>query len=221
MFHVKPSYLKELKQFKIALSNRNATLKNHDRRQEPYWRERVVGLSESLANQAQETMDVFMGYLQNEVSLLSSYNIDFAYYRGWRKEANLAQLLEGSVERDFKTATTRIGYQRSDLKIRANDRPAAMVMSRGQMKICALALQLAQIKYLRERCDIKCVVLIDDIVAELDEKNLCAVVEGFVSSDSQLFITSANEKLAELFRTQFGHSLKLFHVEHGTMREEE
>ena len=221
MFHVKPSYLSELKQFKIALSNRNATLKTQDRRQEPYWRERVIQYSHTLSAATQETMEHFMDYLNQEAQLLKSYKIAFNYYRGWRNDAEIADLLAESLERDFKTASTRIGYQRSDLRIKANDRPASGVMSRGQMKICALALQLAQIKYLREHCNIKCVVLIDDIVAELDEKNLCAVVEGFVNSDSQLFITSANEKLAELFKTKFGNSLKLFHVEHGTMKEEE
>jgi len=221
MFHVKPGYLSELKQFKIALSNRNATLKSGDRQQEPYWRERVVDLSNKLAMQTQETMNVFTGYLEKEAELLNAYELRFSYYRGWRNEADLASLLAESIERDFKTVTTRIGYQRSDLKIRANGRSAAIVMSRGQMKICALALQLAQIKFLREHCNTHCVVLIDDIVAELDEKNLCAVVEGFVDSESQLFITSANDKLAELFKSKFGNSLKLFHVEHGTMREEE
>lgn len=221
MFHVKPSYLSELKQFKVALSNRNATLKNGDRKQEPYWRERVIHYSHTLSAATQDTMNHFMEYLNQEVRLLKSYKININYYRGWRNDAEISDLLAESLERDFRTTSTRIGFQRSDLKIRANDRPASGVMSRGQMKICALALQLAQIKYLREHCNIKCVVLIDDIVAELDEKNLCAVVEGFVNSDSQLFITSANEKLAELFKTKFGNSLKLFHVEHGTMREEE
>lgn len=221
MFHVKPSYLTELKQFKVALSNRNATLKTGDRTQEPYWRDKVVAFSNSLATQTQSTMDVFMSYLENEAHLLKAYNVGFSYYKGWRTDTDLSVLLSESIDRDFKTATTRIGYQRSDLKIRANERPASVVMSRGQMKICALALQLAQIKFLREHCNIKCVVLIDDIVAELDEKNLCAVVEGFVDSESQLFITSANDKLAGLFKNKFGNSLKLFHVEHGTMREEE
>lgn len=223
MFHVEqPVYLDTLKSFKTVLSNRNATLRKNDRAQEPYWRKQFVNLSEELARITETKFTVFCNFLEEQLcKVLPGKCFKIEFYKGWREDSSLESLLTGSIDTDFKAGSTRFGYQRSDLKIRIDDKPAAQVLSRGQMKLCAMVLQLAQIKYLKTELDIQCVVLIDDVIAELDDSNVCAIVDEFIKSDSQCFITSANEKLADLLGREFGDFFKLFHVEHGTIKEEE
>ncbi len=223
MFHVEhPVYLEKLKSFKVVLSNRNATLKKKDRAQEPYWRNQFISLAEELAELTSVVFEEFKSFINREVTkILKTDAIEFVYFRGWKNGSELSQILEDNIENDFRIGTTRYGYQRSDLRILVDNKSAADVLSRGQMKLCAMALQLAQIKYLKQEKNVQCVVLIDDVIAELDDLNVCAVIEEFIDSNSQCFVTSANKKLADLLGTKFSDFYKLFHVEHGTIIEEE
>ena len=101
-----------------------------------------------------------------------------------------------------------------DLKIRATRRPASIVMSRGQMKICALALQLAH--QFCEHRNTQCVVLIDDIVAELDEK-ICALLWKGLWILNPSSLLPAQTISWELFKNKFGNSLV---VSRGTWNNE-
>lgn len=222
MFHVEPSYLKQQKNFKAILSNRNATLRKKDRKQEPYWRAQLIDLSVALSELSASNFQHYLDYLKKEVNeSLGEIDIHFEFYRGWRKGASLTDLMAQSLENEFKLGSSRYGYQRADLKIAVNGKPANLVLSRGQMKILALALHLAQIKFLKYERKANCVVLIDDIIAELDDQNICTMIEKIIETGNQCFVTSANVKLAELLKKNFSESYKLFHVEHGTIKEEE
>lgn len=222
MFHVEPSYLKHQKNFKSILSNRNTTLRKKDRAQEPYWRNQFVLASEALSEITSAVFEKFIHYIEIEIKdVLGDFPLNISFYRGWRLDANLDELIEQALDNEFKVGGSRYGYQRADLKITINSKPVNQVLSRGQMKILALALHIAQIKFLKEIRNSNCVVLIDDIIAELDDQNICAMIDKIIKTGNQCFVTSANVKLAELLKQNFGESYKLFHVEHGTIKEEE
>ncbi|UAA38803.1 DNA replication/repair protein RecF [Paraneptunicella aestuarii] len=222
MFHVEPSYLNEFKTFKTVLANRNAVLKDKRKDQEAFWTEKLVELSYSLTGKCRNIVSDITPYIDASLSLfLSGCDISIDYYQGWGKEKDLAELLTQNLENEFKFGTTRYGFQRSDLRLKINGKPLNQVMSRGQLKLCAFALHLAQVRFINERNGVKCTVLIDDVISELDDINVCKVIGGFIDSGSQCFITSANDKLPKLLADHFSENYKLFHVEHGTITEEE
>ena len=222
MFHVEPSYLKHQKSFKSILSHRNSTLRKKDRGQEPYWRSQFIDQSRLLAELTSTVFDQFTNFINVEVEqLLGNIPLNITFYRGWRLDAELGDLLAQSLDNDFKTGGSRYGYQRADIKITVDGKPVSQVLSRGQMKILAIALHIAQIKFLKDVRNSNCVVLIDDIIAELDDQNVCAMIDKIIKTGNQCFVTSANIKLAELLKLNFSESYKLFHVEHGTIKEEE
>ncbi|MCY7295427.1 DNA replication/repair protein RecF [Alteromonas sp. a30] len=222
MFHVEPDYLPQQKQFKSVLSNRNATLRKKDRGQEPYWRSQLIESSVRLSEMAEHNFEQFKIYVEDEVSdSLNGFDFHFELYRGWRKDTELSDLFSKAIDNEFKFGSSRYGFQRADLKITVDGKPSSLVLSRGQMKILALALHIAQIKFLKLERKSNCVVLIDDIIAELDDQNICTMIDKIIETGNQCFVTSANVKLAELLKKNFSKSYKLFHVEHGTIKEEE
>ena len=108
--------------------------------------------------------------------------------------------------RDLEQGFTRDGPQRGDLSIRAGDRMAAPRLSRGQMKLVALMLKLAQMGLAR-RADCEPVLLLDDPVSELDGYHLERLLGWLRAQPNQAWITAVD-------RVDDANA-GLFHVEQG------
>jgi len=153
--------------------------------------------------------------------LQSRIVIRLEYRAGWSKNyVNYADALAASVEADLMQGFTGCGPHRADVRMSVEGMgKAAEVLSRGQKKITALALRLAQARQLDElHRDRGCILLIDDLAAELDEEHqrrVVRLVEGVESL--QAFYTYLDMKWA---RSLHGHQsdLSMFHVEHGEVK---
>ena len=69
-------------------------------------------------------------------------------------------------------------------------RAAREVLSRGQQKLLALSMVLAQLELLRDSLQIRPTLLIDDPAAELDNFRLGAVIERIRALETQLVVTT-------------------------------
>jgi DNA replication and repair protein RecF len=151
---------------------------------QPYWREVAAGL------------DCPAGELQ--------------YFRGWGAQHSLAEALEASRARDELRGLTHSGPHRADVVIRVGGRPAREVLSRGQQKLMAVALTLAQLRLLKGECGTTPTLLLDDPAAELDSEHLGYFVRQIAPLGCQLVITSLHPETAA-----FGAPDRVFHVEQG------
>jgi len=89
-------------------------------------------------------------------------------------------------------------------------RPAREVLSRGQQKLVAIAMTLAQIRLLQERTALAPTLLLDDPAAELDGAHLLRFIEEVGRLNCQLVLTSLQPQ-SDLF----GKPERVFHVEQG------
>jgi len=81
-----------------------------------------------------------------------------------------------------------------------------------------LSLCLSQITLLMEIKEVKnTILLLDDLSSELDWQHQKTVMETLRSLPVQTFITSTNTELASLISNE---KEKVFHVEHGEIRED-
>lgn len=99
--------------------------------------------------------------------------------------------LEAGRRREVGAGLTLTGPHRDDLSITLNGVAAASFASRGQQRTAALALRLAEARYMAQRRGDLPVVLLDDVLSELDEGRRRAVLESLGEWD-QLLITSAD-----------------------------
>jgi DNA replication and repair protein RecF len=105
---------------------------------------------------------------------------------------------------------TQVGPHRADVSIRVGARLAREVLSRGQQKLMAVALTLAELRLLKAVSGVTPTLLLDDPAAELDSPHLAHFVSQIALLDCQLVITSLEPETPA-----FAAPDRVFHVEHG------
>ncbi len=103
--------------------------------------------------------------------------------------AALVEALAANRRRDVAAGVSLLGPHRDDLLFLLDGQPAAAFASRGQQRTAALALRLAEARFLLARSGERPVLLLDDVLSELDEKRR-RCVEGAADGFDQVLITS-------------------------------
>jgi len=131
----------------------------------------------------------------------------------------LLQALASGRQRDVAAGVSLTGPHRDDLLFLLDGRPAAAYASRGQQRTAALALRLAEARFLLERSGEYPVLLLDDVLSELDETRRRAILLA-ASEFEQVLITSVDADRfdvadAHLYHVVAGKVEPLFGIERG------
>lgn len=113
-------------------------------------------------------------------------------------QAAFRQGLELGRHRDIGAGMSLLGPHRDDLNIRLDGAAAASYASRGQQRTAALALRLAEVRFLHERTGEQPVLLLDDVLSELDEGRRRSVLES-IEVDQTLITATDADRLGESF----------------------
>ena len=98
-----------------------------------------------------------------------------------------------------------------------NGKSVQETLSRGQQKLLVVAMYVAHIESLLTLVNKSTVVLIDDITAELDNRNVSLVFKLLQELDTQIICTLLNTN--ELDTTiECNKTYNMFHVEHGKIK---
>lgn len=89
-----------------------------------------------------------------------------------------SEALKAKRELDLSRATTHTGPHRDDLAIMIQKLPAREFASQGQQRTAAIAIKLAEIDLMEQAAGEPPVVLLDDIMAELDERRRSRVFDA-------------------------------------------
>jgi DNA replication and repair protein RecF len=136
---------------------------------------------------------------------------------GWRiAEAPLADWLLLNRPRDRELGYTTIGPHRADLSLGSPFGVSSEQLSRGQAKLVALALQLAQAEALKDWTGERSLILLDDLQAELDPPRQAAVLAWLRDQGYQALVTGTRVDEALAAQTS---TWQRFHVEHGVLGE--
>jgi DNA replication and repair protein RecF len=145
---------------------------------------------------------------------LGATSIEFQ--SGWRSsELSLADALLVSRDRDRGLGYTTIGPHRADWRIDYASHPHRESLSRGQAKLSALSVLLAQAEDYAQRRGDWPIVALDDLSSELDRNHQRRVLQRLLQSGTQVFVTGTESPstLAELKVAS-----TLFHVEQGAIQ---
>ena len=77
-------------------------------------------------------------------------------------------------------------------------------------------MRLAQISHLKQQAGQQTVLLVDDLAAELDEQKRAALLLLLKETGAQLFVTVTEPELIDISAWP---EIKMFHVEHGKVKE--
>jgi DNA replication and repair protein RecF len=211
VFHVEHGYLDLWKNYRRALSQRNAALKQGgDIRP---WTLALVDAARAVEASRQRYADLLVPEVGRFGEVLLERPVSLEYRRGWGAELDLAEALMRSEPRDRLTGSTEVGPHRAELLLRLDDRRVQDEASRGQQKLVAAALVLAQVAVEGAIRPGRSVLVVDDPAAELDAWSLQRLLGALGRLDAQLVLTGLTP---EHLPPEAG--APVFHVEHGGVR---
>ncbi|MEE4638250.1 MAG: DNA replication/repair protein RecF [Wenzhouxiangella sp.] len=209
LFHVEPPYLETWQRYARYLRQRNAALRSGAS-------DEVLQALERPMAEAGERMGWFRAHLveqaQAAVSVLAQTlgihlpgDVELRYRSGYSSQEGLFGSLSGARQRDRELGFTRQGPHRGELVIQCAGQAAAQELSRGQQKLLALLLQLAQLRALVAEgvCPL---LLLDDPVSELDDRHLRLVLDWLEAQTVQSWVTAT---------VDCPIAASVFHVEQG------
>ncbi|WP_404439090.1 DNA replication/repair protein RecF [Stutzerimonas chloritidismutans] len=219
VFHVEPRFLKAWQRLQLALRQRNSWLRHGtlDTASQAAWSRELSAASDEIDGYRRAYIQTLKPvFEQTLASLLALDGFQLSYYRGWDKDRSLADVLEGSIDRDRAMGHTQAGPQRADLRLRVANHNAAETLSRGQQKLVVCALRIAQGHLVSEAKRGQCIYLVDDLPSELDDQHRLALCRLLEQLDCQVFITCVDSNvLQEGWRDDT--PVSMFHVEHGAI----
>jgi DNA replication and repair protein RecF len=212
VFHVEPGFIDTWSRYVRVLKQRNAALRMQPE-QAGLWDAQLIEQGEVLDRSRGAFIQRLQVPWQESIAALLDEPVELTYASGWGRHESLAAALRSAAERDRARGLTHAGPHRGDVILRIGGRVAREVLSRGQQKLVAAAMILAQLKVLAGMLGSEPVLLLDDPAAELDEARLQAFVAQIEQLRCQLVVTSLSPE-----RAPFGRFEGVFHVEQGGVR---
>lgn len=201
-----------------ALKQRNALLKARVRdNQLEAWDHELAETGEPLTRRRQAYLDALEPLLQAMTTELApSLGLPrLVFQPGWsRDNLSLADALLVARDRDLANGFTSVGPHRADWRIDYAALPGRETLSRGQAKLSALAILLAQAEHHASACGEWPVIALDDLASELDRNHQRRVLDRLLGSGAQVFITGTEAPSA---LSGLGARIEMFHVEQGSM----
>ncbi len=223
-FHVEPQFNQTWGMTQRLLKQRNALLKRKqgfDLNELNSWDTELSQCSEQINEFRTSAFNRFSAHFITYIAeLLPSATLRLDLYKGWPEGQTLRESLFAGIERDRKLGYTHHSPNRADIAIKVGNKLAAECLSRGQKKILVYALVLAQVATLfsslkEKHQQLRTLVLIDDMGAELDIKNQNLLLDTLARCNSQVLITGT--ELAWMKNAISPDRCKLFHVEQGAI----
>ena len=218
VFHVEHRFYNIWLRYQKALKQRNAAIRNGlPERLCRVWDEEICLTGNEVHGFRSEYVDALSAVLQRYSQLLfAGQALSLQLKRGWDESTQLKDVLRDSFRQDSIRGATQYGPHRAELKIKLDQRDAQIVLSRGQQKSLVALLKTAQAVICGDKHRNDCILLYDDLPAELDEHNRKILMSILSQLPIQAFVTATDRDTVPL---DGWVDRKMFHVEHGKMVE--
>ncbi len=198
------NYTEDLSSFEKILSQRNSFIKDlvekgkyypsnlnqSDKSQLSIWDELFC----KAANKVTQSRKAFIKELcpiankfYQDISGEANSQINIEYTG---KELDEESLLE-SLARDLARSFTNLGPQRDDFSIELNSNSAASFASQGEKRSIILCFKLSELQMLKDKHNEFPILLLDDVLAELDEDRQDFLLDS-IDNNAQVIITTTH-----------------------------
>ena len=164
------------------------------------WNEQLVRVGCELLGRRRTAMDALALEVERLYPLFAGHGHVDLHYRGSLEDDSSEDGFHRALERRFRDevqrGTTLVGPHRDDLVIELDGRDLRSFGSRGQQRLMALALRLAERGPVSEAVGSPPVLLLDDALSELDPK-VRSLVLDHVGKAGQVFLTTADPDLGD------------------------
>lgn len=211
MFHVEPEFAHSWSEYMRAIKQRNVCLRNKDIKNARPWHQSLAKLGVVISESLQRYTHEISPYI-NEMLQIFEINekVDLFYSPGWDQTYSLETLLDRELQSSDLPLSTQSGPHRGELKILWQGQSFSKTSSRGQQKVLAMALKLAQAKLLEDKYEKPSIYLLDELPAELDYTRRQIALDILSKLDSQVIISAVSRDSVKCLNDE----VKWFHVKH-------
>ena len=220
-------YLDDLRRYLKVLFHRNSLLKSLNNQsslneQLTPWDTQLVKTGINLLTSRIRAISFLQDSLKTIFKSLTNETDDFALdyistvpmlKEESALESSFLEKLLANQSKDIALGSTSVGPHRDDICLRQNGRNVATYASRGQARILTLLMKLGQAIYTEHCHGEQPVLLLDDVLAELDDYSRTRLVE-YTGQYQQVIITSTNMNIAKP-----KHQAIFLYVEDGNFSE--
>lgn len=209
------------KNYQQVLKQRNTCLRDVRQRYAlTHWTQQLAGLQPALYRYRKMAMTALQAALNISQALLNAIGEpQLQMTSGFPQGVNvqnaddLKHFYQAKAEAELRQGFTLYGGHRADIHILLDGVPATRIASRGQLKLLAISLLLAQSHAISETEGKRGIIAVDDLVSELDEHNQQSLYAVLHKTQQQLIITGTRpEPLSKGMQ-----DARVFHVEHGNI----
>lgn len=220
-FYLQPAFHQQWKYHQRVIKQRNSYLRTQQIGNDfEFWTKELIKAQAALHQSRMkilESLEVDIEFFRQFLFPINSIGLSLS--NGFSKaesfiEMNNLEFYKSKLDQDLKLKRTTYGAHKSDLLISFDGNPAHIAASRGQLKMLAILLLLAQSKVINQRNQQKGVIIIDDMTSELDLNNQAVVITTLGKLEQQIILTAPT--MTELLSKQ---DAKMFHVKHGEIQE--
>lgn len=219
VFHVEHSFYPAWQRYQRGLKQRNATLRARQGKKSAIaWDPEIIEAASIIHECRARYVDLLKQRLPGYIEpIMGQQPLEIHYQPGWNEGTPYGEILEARLDQDIELGYTQFGPHRADLQFKMDGVNAVERVSRGQQKVLVASCLLAQAGVYSEISGKKCILLVDDLTAELDQNHGQRLMSVIASMNIQLFVTSIE---AEKITNGLPNSeMKMFHVEHGNIKE--
>lgn len=212
-------YLGALQQYRQTLRQRNELLRAYKVDPDLFdvW-------DEQLARQGAQLIAARTAYVEQLAPLTAAVHARIAdgeamaltYAPDVRNEQEFREVLTRNRAGDQKRGQTSRGPHRDDLGLLVAGQSARAFASQGQQKTAALALKLAELELIHARVGEYPALLLDEVLAELDEHRAAQLFDT-IPDAVQCFVTTTEVRLDT---RRFSRDATSFRIEAGTLHPE-
>jgi DNA replication and repair protein RecF len=212
VFHVEQEFVSYWQRYHHVLRQRNAALKAKQGSAVSAWDGDLIRYGERLTEARQRYVQALAGQCAPIGTSLLAQDLTLSYRTGWSKDLTFADALAQSFRSDQEMGITQVGPHRAELGIRLEGLPVKDRISRGQQKLLAAALLIAQLNLFPDSAPIRPTLLLDDPAAELDDERLAKLILEVSAHAVQLIVTTLHGEFAA-----FGDPGKRFAINGGVV----
>jgi DNA replication and repair protein RecF len=211
VFHVEPRFIEAWRRYQRALRQRNAALKAKSPKElVTTWDGELIETGSFVAECRDRYLLALQSALGSTSAALLGHTALLKHRRGWPEGRSLSEAMAESWMRDQRYGMTHTGPHRADVGVEVDGYPAQERVSRGQQKLLAAAMMLAQLSYRATQSGDPACLLLDDPAAELDVDNLKKLLTEIEQTPAQLIVTALDLNLLAPYLNG-----KRFHVKQG------
>lgn len=215
VFHVEHGFVDQWQRYQKTLKQRNAALRAGAARSVICaWDPELVRLGEAIQAARLRYLETLQPIAIEIARQLLGLELELSLRAGWPRDESLAQALADSAAKEQESGGTQVGPHRAELAIRLNGSPVKDRISRGQQKLLAAALLMAQLRCFPVQNEARPTLLLDDPAAELDSERLLELIQEVGRHAVQLVVTSLQKDFQG-----FGSPGRRYSVEAGRLTE--